>query len=186
MAVKKQSRDIGQTLIEFVLILPLLLLLLFGLFDFGRAVIYFAILNTAVREGTRTAIVQIYGKYELAAGYSTDDAVLLESEYFYPDEIIDLSVQSPCVGRASEANENICASVTSKLFVGELSNSTLTITPVDIDPNNNGQIDRDEDPKIYLQIEFIYEPITPLISSLIGTIPINVESQMILTPNAIK
>jgi hypothetical protein len=184
--LKKQGRTSGQTLIEFVFILPLLLLLLFGLFDFGRAVIYFAILNTAVREGTRTAIVQNWAKYELASGFSTDGTTLLGEDYFYPIEEIDLSLLSPCAMRASDANEIICASVTNKLFFDELFNSTLTITPVDIDPNSNNEIDRDEDPKINLHIEFIYEPITPLLEPLVGAIPISVESQMLLTPNAIR
>ena len=51
----------GQSLIEFVLLLPLLFLLVMGLFDIGRAVFYYATLNTAVREGTRFAIVQSDG-----------------------------------------------------------------------------------------------------------------------------
>ena len=184
--MKKQRRISGQTLIEFVFILPLVLLLLFGLFDFGRAIIYFAILNTAVREGTRTAIVQNWTAYELDPAFSTTGTILLGEDYFYPTEEIDLSQPSPCAVRASDANEIICASVTSRLFVGELLNSTLTITPVDIDPNNNNEIDRDEDPKINLTIEFLFEPITPLLEPIVGTIPINVESQMLLTPNAIR
>ena len=189
MELKKQRRIHGQTLIEFVLILPLILFLLFGLFDFGRAVIHFAIMNTAVREGTRTAIVLTYDKYQLAAGAPSDKygvAYTLQGEKYYPDETIALTSQANCLNRASEANEIICASVISKLFIGELSNSTLTITPVDIDPNNNNEIDRDEDPKINLQIEFVYQPITPILAPLVGTIPINVESQMLLTPNAIR
>ena len=48
----------GQSFIEFALVLPIFLLLIMGLFDIGRAIFYYAILNTAVREGTRFAIVQ--------------------------------------------------------------------------------------------------------------------------------
>ena len=48
----------GQSLVEFALIFPLFLLLIMGLFDIGRAIFYFSTLNTAVREGTRFAIVQ--------------------------------------------------------------------------------------------------------------------------------
>ena len=47
----------GQSLIEFALILPVLLILLVGVFDIGRAVMLSETLNTAVREGTRYAIV---------------------------------------------------------------------------------------------------------------------------------
>ena len=47
----------GQSLVEFAMIMTLLFFLLFVLFDFGRAVLDYSILNNAVREGTRLAIV---------------------------------------------------------------------------------------------------------------------------------
>ena len=52
-----RSDDRGQSLIEFALVLPVLIILLVGVFDLGRAVMMSETLNTAVREGTRYAIV---------------------------------------------------------------------------------------------------------------------------------
>jgi hypothetical protein len=46
----------SQALIEFALISPLLLLLIFGIIDIGRAVFYFDTLNHAAREGARVAV----------------------------------------------------------------------------------------------------------------------------------
>ena len=46
----------SQALIEFALISPVLLLLLFGIIDIGRAVFYYDTLNHAAREGARTAV----------------------------------------------------------------------------------------------------------------------------------
>ena len=46
----------SQALIEFALVSPVLLLLLFGVIDIGRAVFYYDTLNHAAREGARTAI----------------------------------------------------------------------------------------------------------------------------------
>ncbi|HYM97736.1 MAG TPA: TadE family protein [Candidatus Sulfotelmatobacter sp.] len=43
-------------MIEFALVSPVLLLLLFGIVDIGRAVFYYDTLNHAAREGARTAI----------------------------------------------------------------------------------------------------------------------------------
>jgi Flp pilus assembly protein TadG len=43
-------------LIEFALISPVLLLLLFGIVDIGRAVFYFDTVNHAAREAARTAV----------------------------------------------------------------------------------------------------------------------------------
>jgi hypothetical protein len=46
----------SQALIEFALVSPVLLLLLFGTIDIGRAIFYYDTLNHAAREGARTAI----------------------------------------------------------------------------------------------------------------------------------
>jgi Flp pilus assembly protein TadG len=47
----------GQTLVEFALILPIFLLLVIGIFDFGRAVYAYNTISNAAREAVRTAIV---------------------------------------------------------------------------------------------------------------------------------
>lgn len=46
----------SQALIEFALISPVLLLLLFGIVDIGRAVFYYDTIGHAAREGARTAV----------------------------------------------------------------------------------------------------------------------------------
>lgn len=52
-----RSPQRSQALIEFALISPVLLLMIFGVIDIGRAVFYYDTLNHAVREGGRVAIV---------------------------------------------------------------------------------------------------------------------------------
>jgi Flp pilus assembly protein TadG len=47
----------GQALVEFALILPIFLLILFGLFDFGRAIYAYNTISQAAREAARLAIV---------------------------------------------------------------------------------------------------------------------------------
>jgi Flp pilus assembly protein TadG len=46
----------SQALIEFALVSPVLLLLLFGVIDLGRAILYYDTLNHAAREGARVAV----------------------------------------------------------------------------------------------------------------------------------
>ena len=55
--MKQNKGQIGQTLVEFALIIPWVLILLLGFFDLGRAIFYYSSLSNAVREGTRYAIV---------------------------------------------------------------------------------------------------------------------------------
>ena len=47
----------GQGLVEFALVFPVFLLIMFGLFDVGRAVFAFNEITNAAREGARLAIV---------------------------------------------------------------------------------------------------------------------------------
>jgi len=47
----------GQSLVEFALVLPLLLLILFGITEFGRAIMTKNVLHSASREGARLAVV---------------------------------------------------------------------------------------------------------------------------------
>ena len=52
---KRHRGQQSQALIEFALISPILLLLIFGIIDIGRAVFYYDTLNHAAREGARAA-----------------------------------------------------------------------------------------------------------------------------------
>lgn len=47
----------GAAAVEFALIAPVLLALVFGIIDFGRAMFTYNVLTAAVREGARTAAV---------------------------------------------------------------------------------------------------------------------------------
>jgi hypothetical protein len=54
--LRPHPRQRSQALIEFALISPVLLLLLFGIVDIGRAVFYYDTINHAAREGARAAV----------------------------------------------------------------------------------------------------------------------------------
>ena len=63
----------GQTLVEFAMVLPILLELLLGFFDLGRALFYRSSLTNAVREGARAGIVMPYNEgvlQEIVRGYA--------------------------------------------------------------------------------------------------------------------
>lgn len=52
-----QPRSRGQSLVEFALILPVLLLLLFGILDLGRGVYAYNTISNAAHQGARVASV---------------------------------------------------------------------------------------------------------------------------------
>jgi hypothetical protein len=160
--MRRKRKIFGQTLIEFALLLPLLFILVIGLFDIGRVVFYYAVINTAAREGTRYAVVQPYCDY--LSKPSECDGVHRDS---YPLN---------CLDAQSVANINICNEIMNKLFnITELSNSTIMIDHVGFGT--------DDATVISVDVEVLFEPITPGLS-LIGELPIHVNSQMIMTPIA--
>ena len=52
-----RSPSRGQALVEFALVFPVLLLILMGLFDFGRAIVAYNTISEAARNGARVSIV---------------------------------------------------------------------------------------------------------------------------------
>ena len=54
---KTQENEKGQSLVEFALVVPLLLLLVVGIFEFGRAWMTKNIMTGAAREAARVAVV---------------------------------------------------------------------------------------------------------------------------------
>ncbi|MDD2583086.1 MAG: TadE/TadG family type IV pilus assembly protein [Desulfuromonadaceae bacterium] len=68
----------GQALVEFAIILPLLFLLIFGIFEFGRAMYIKNSLNNAARSAVRVAVVTpnltaiTYSAGQLSTQSSTD------------------------------------------------------------------------------------------------------------------
>lgn len=53
-----RTTETGQSLVEFAMVLPLFLILLFSLVDFGRAFYSWMIITNAAREGARAGAVQ--------------------------------------------------------------------------------------------------------------------------------
>jgi TadE-like protein len=75
----------SQSIVEFAIIAPVLLLLLFGIVDFGRLIYIYATINQAVNEGARVAI--------------RDSAVLPSNqdvETAVKRHAVDVSLANPC------------------------------------------------------------------------------------------
>jgi Flp pilus assembly protein TadG len=57
MKLRLRTKRRGQSLVEFALILPIFLLVLFGIIDLGRGVYAYNTIQNAAREAVRVAIV---------------------------------------------------------------------------------------------------------------------------------
>jgi hypothetical protein len=74
-----------QSLVEFAVIAPLLLVLLFAVIDFGRVIYIYVTLNQAVNEGARTAIRD---SSLLPTNSDVETAVRIHA--------VDVSLANPC------------------------------------------------------------------------------------------
>jgi hypothetical protein len=75
----------SQSMVEFAIVAPVLLVLLFGIVDFGRVIYTYATLNQAVNEGARAAI--------------RDSALLptnTDVENAVKRHAVDVSLANPC------------------------------------------------------------------------------------------
>ena len=102
----KGRRSRGQALVEFALVIPLVILLFMGVFDFGRAVFAYNSLSNAAREGARVAIVDqtVTGGVPVGAteaanqatglGLVASDVNAVKVSYLLPD------LSGPCAGRS--------------------------------------------------------------------------------------
>jgi len=160
--MKKVRIQAAQSLIEFALLIPMVFLLIMGLFDTGRAIFYYAMMNSAAREGTRLAIVQPDCDYRS----NPDDC---SGGYLDAYPLI-------CENAQSSANIRICNRVEAMLFnINELSPSSITI---------NHFTSNTDSPVISVEINYNFKPITPGIA-LIGDLTLNAHSQMLKSPIAL-
>jgi Flp pilus assembly protein TadG len=122
-------RDAGQALIEFALVLPLLVLLLFGIFQFGVAFHNYLGITDAARVAARSAAVkrtndpcgaartaiqntvsatqwsQISSRITCAAGANVGDPVIITIKYQYRIGLPGVSAAGDLTAKAQERME---------------------------------------------------------------------------------
>lgn len=91
----------GQTIIEFALLLPILLMVLFGIIEFGRAMTVINLLNTASREGARLAVpasfsesdtLSVMARVEQILDAANIDAKEIKIEFSRAEENVKVTV----------------------------------------------------------------------------------------------
>jgi Flp pilus assembly protein TadG len=77
----------GQGLVEFAIVFVVFSFMIMGLIDLSRAMMNYSILNNAVREGTRYAVVQPNG------GNCAAITAIIESYYFNANGLENATIQ---------------------------------------------------------------------------------------------
>lgn len=70
-SVRRWRREAGAELVEFALVLPLLLLVIMGIFDFGFLFRDYGVITNAAREGARIGVLADYSLADAATRAGT-------------------------------------------------------------------------------------------------------------------
>jgi Flp pilus assembly protein TadG len=141
MADKRRKGTSGQGLVEFALVIPILLLIFFGIFDLGRAVYALNTISNAARQAARVAIVD----QTLAA---------IQDKAVFEGLVLDLT--------PSDVGVTYCQS--GKLCLPGEADAGATCV---LDPVTGGvPIGCDAD----VTVTYTYNAATPVISALVGNI----------------
>ena len=141
-AVSRRER--GQAMVEFALVLPIFLLVLLGVFDFGRAIYAYNDVANAAREGARTAII-----------YQSEDAIRAKAAQ--QATALGLLATDPG-GCPPNGGPTTAASGTCVHFF--LGDSTVTCDPIAIECN------------AVVSVKWEYRAIVPLVGNVVGAIPL--------------
>jgi Flp pilus assembly protein TadG len=145
-----QRRVRGQALVEFALIVPLLLLIVIGLFDLGRAVFAYNAISNAAREGGRTAIVNQH-KPDIIARAAAQATSL------------GVSTSAACTGDVPSGPSGVCTTFVLPSDMSTDCSSTLAPGCVAI-----------------VNVKYTFTPITPIIGNIVGSITMNATTQQII------
>lgn len=125
----------GQSLVEFALILPVIVLTVFGLFDLGRGVFSYNTLAQAARQASRTAIVDQDATRVKAVAIAAAPTLGLTtgnvSVCFKTDETTQKNCNSPSTDNCPQATRVIgcLAIVTTTLTYAPMTPILSTLVP---------------------------------------------------------
>lgn len=143
----------GAALVEFALVLPLLLVLIFGIIEFGIIIYDKAMVTNAVREGARTGIV--FRAYD--STNAPDPDVDIGKKIPITDPIIQNIIESVVWGYVGQANAT--APATKLISFRDPKSINLSITTLNIGT----------DPVLRLQVGYTYDFL--MVPSFISLIP---------------
>lgn len=128
----KQTKrfDDGATLVEFALLLPVLVMLLFGLVEFGVAYDHQQALTGGAREGARAASIgktdtEIRDRVTAALGGSNYDGPVTVTIAATPAP--GLTTLGPCDSTNTGATVNVDVSVGEKVSIPFVTDRTITL-----------------------------------------------------------
>lgn len=167
----------GQSMVEFALVLPIFLLMLFGLVDMGRLVYANTTLSQAAREAARVASVQAYW-----VGNTTDASCNQPGGPTCPAD--EAAMRTNVVGTANGMMTSVGTIASSGLHISCTGASASTPTGNWTSPPNGcstAAVRTASGSRVSVRIAMTFQPITPLIGQFFNSIEL--ESSATMTIN---
>jgi Flp pilus assembly protein TadG len=144
-------------MVEFAMILPLFLLIIFGLIDLGRFVITDHILSQAAREGARQAAVEAswLGSTDTSCGKPGGPTCPANVTALRADALAAANTMVEGLG-GTVSDLYISCDAPGNAPTGLWTGTSCTSTS----PGN----------EVSVRVEYLYQPITPVIAQLIGNV----------------
>ena len=182
-----RPNDVGQALVEFALALPIFALVLVGLFDVGKLVYTNSVLSQAAREGARL-------------GAAEGSWISVPDDGCVPDAG-SISSSNPgahvCPNDVAAFKAHIVDAVNRMTgIIGPISAVHISCNEGGTDPPPAGtwteasggnachdafgnSISSTGD-LVSVRVEFTYQPITPIVNSIIGAVPLSGSATMVI------
>jgi Flp pilus assembly protein TadG len=158
----------GQGLVEFALVIPIFLLLLFGLIDAGRLVYQHSVLSQAAREGARLASVEASWVGSGDASCGTGGGPVCPSNVGALRTDIRAAANRMVTPFAVITNAQLYTSCdpTGGAPTGDWNDTTCT-------SNTSGNV-------ASVRVESTFLPITPIVSTIVGSVTMSASTSMVI------
>jgi len=159
----------GQSLVEFALVLPVLLLMVFGLLDVGRYVYMSSVLSQAAREGARV------GAVEASWIESSDPACDTAGGPVCPADVVGLAADAEAGANRMVAPFGQVGSL--HLRCDAVGNAPTTAwTGISCPPGNRSPVGN----VVSVRVVMTYTPLTPIVSSLVNSLTMSGSATMVI------
>lgn len=162
---RARQRHSGQSLVEFALVFPIFILLVFGLIDMGRYVYMNSTVSQAAREATRLAAVEAYwlGRTDTKCNQTGGPVCPANLSAFRADVLAAANRMMAPFGAIADA---------------DLYTSCATTAPEPV--TSKTCTDRAIGDEASVRAVLVFRPITPVISSLFSSITTSGSATMVI------
>ncbi|MGH2466874.1 MAG: TadE/TadG family type IV pilus assembly protein [Candidatus Limnocylindrales bacterium] len=167
-SIAQRRRARGQSLVEFSLILPIFLLVVFGLIDGGRFVYMNSVLSQAAREGARVASVEASWLGSTAAGCGAANGPVCPANVaaLKTDVAAAANRMVAPFGSISSSSVYISCDVAGSSPAGTWTGATCA-------QNTTGDA-------VSVRVLLTFTPITPIAGPILGSITTSASATMII------